>query len=365
MPDAPLRLRVDGGDYAGWKTVRVERSIEAIVGAFELSVSERYPGQPQARPIRPGQSCEVWIGSERVISGYVDEVSVSFDATTHSISVRGRDKALDLIDSAPDLSPGSWMKVTVLELARILSEPFGVSVRADAPVGLPFETVALTPGQKPWELIEERCRYRQLLPISDGAGGIVLTRAGSALSPVALVEGQNMLSASGEFSHAERFRDYTVKGQSTGGDEIGAELSIFPSGKARDPEIKRHRPLLVVPTSSVDPERCQQRASWEAIFRAARGDRVSVVVQGWQQPNERLWPVNARAQLRSPTLGIDGELLISSVTYLLDEQGSRTELSLVRPDAFTPPPDAEPPEMGLGFAEIQDLAGVGDSFAGE
>jgi prophage tail gpP-like protein len=278
---------------------------------------------------------------------------VRFSAGDHAITVRGRDRVADLIDCAPDVSPGSWMNVTIEELARILAGPFGIEVRAEAPVGSRFDLVALNPGQRAFELLEERCRYRELLPISDGLGALVLARAGTAVSPVALVEGENILAGVASFSHTDRFQVYTVKGQSPGGDLVKEEISISPVARARDAAILRHRPMLVVPSSAVDLERCQRRARWEAIVRAARGDRAEITVQGWTQPGGVLWPLNAKVRVESPTLGVDGELLIAGARYSLDEQGSRTELELVRPDAFTAQPDEEVPEHSF-FGEDDD-----------
>ena len=348
MP-SDLILRLGAAEFAGWKNVSVTRTIEAGSGSFALGVSERNPVDPSKREIRPGLECEVWLAEQRVIAGYVDSVSRAFDASQHEISVAGRDKVSDLIDCAPDVSPGEWQNVTVLDVTRELAALAGITVRADAPVGDPYERIVLGPGQRSWELIEERCRYRQLLPISDGAGGLLLTRAGSARCPVALIEGVNILGGSAEFTHTERHRRIVVKGQSSGSDFAGEALSIAPSGDARDAEIRSTRELTIVAGSSVDPEKAQKRAAWEVINRAARGARAQVVVQGWTQPSGLLWPINALVQVQSETLGIFGEMLISGATYELGESGSRTTLSLVRPDAFLPPPDREAPMTSLGF----------------
>jgi len=60
------------------------------------------------------------------------------------------------------------------------------------------------------------------------------------------------------------------------------------------------------------------------------------------------------------TLGIFGELLISGVAYEYGEGGARTTLTLVRPDAFRPPPDREVPEANLGFGPpLESASGPG------
>ena len=52
MPE--VILTVGGRQYGGWKSVDIRRGIEQIAGSFELSVTERWAGQDQMRPIRQG-----------------------------------------------------------------------------------------------------------------------------------------------------------------------------------------------------------------------------------------------------------------------------------------------------------------------
>lgn len=347
MPE--IELSVSGRIFGGWTAMTVTRSMESAVGTFTLSVSERWPSNPTQRPIRPGASAVVLLDGQTVITGFVDTVRIGLTGDSHTIQVRGRDAALDLVDSAPDLDPGEWSGLTVLEVAKALAEPFGIKVSADVDVGAPFQKVALNPGQRAWELIEELCRYRALLPVSDGLGGLRLTRAGLGRAVTPLVEGGNILRASADFSWTDRYSDYVVKGQTQGSDEFFGDAAAAPVGHARDAEIKRHRPFLVIASSGVDEQQARDRARWEASVRAGRGARATITVQGWTQEDGSLWPVNSRVAVRSPTLGLDREMLISGVTNSLDEEGTLTRLSVVRPDAFELLAEPEVADEELGF----------------
>jgi hypothetical protein len=87
-----IKLKVNGREYAGWKTARVTRSIESVAGSFELGISERWSQDADPWPILEEDECSLSIGSEVLITGYVDERSPSFDATQHGLSITGRDK---------------------------------------------------------------------------------------------------------------------------------------------------------------------------------------------------------------------------------------------------------------------------------
>src|SRR6266705_19641 len=96
-----VRLKVGGGDYGGWKSVRISRGIEQIASGFEVSVSEIWPGRDPARDlvkIKPGDACRLSIHADEtdkegttVITGFVDEVRITHDATSHEIKIAGRD----------------------------------------------------------------------------------------------------------------------------------------------------------------------------------------------------------------------------------------------------------------------------------
>jgi prophage tail gpP-like protein len=349
LPLDQVTLRVAGTAYSGWKAVRVARSIESLSGAFDVSYTERSPMQPSARPIHPGDAVEVAIGEDVVITGFVDSVTVGLSASAHELSISGRDAAADLVDSAPDLPPNEWYEITVFELAKILAAPFKVPVRTEVPPGRKIEKAALNPGDRAWELLEARCRFEAILPVSDGHGGIVLTRAGTLRADTALVEGENILGATLALSQAERFSHYIVKASLQGNDFQFGEQVAECIGRATDPEIKRFRPFTVVASASADSGQCADRAKWEATVRAGRGARATVVVQGWHSGGGQLWPLNALVALRSLSLGIDDEMLIVGVQQTLDEGGTKTTLELVRKEAFALIKQPEVPTLASEF----------------
>lgn len=49
-------LWVNGMIYGGWTAIRINRGIEQLAGSFTLSVTEKWPGQAEARPIKKGDS---------------------------------------------------------------------------------------------------------------------------------------------------------------------------------------------------------------------------------------------------------------------------------------------------------------------
>lgn len=339
MPD--LRLRVNGREFGGWKSARVTRTIEALCGSFELGLTDRWSGQAEPWPIREEDECELLLDGEVVISGYVDARRVSLGPEERTLSVSGRDRAADLVDCSAVLgTTWEFLGANVLTLAGALAKPFGIAVTMQAGVvPKPVAKLSVDPGDTAFEALERACRAAGVLPVSDGRGGVVLTRAGTARAATALVEGENILGASFDYDSSGRFARYLVTGQRQGTDEDYGEAAAMVQGTARDATVRRAaRVLMVRAESGITPELARQRAEWEAKVRAGRAEAGRVTVQGWRQGNGALWPVNALVAMRSPACGVDGELLITEATSRIDSGGTTTELALKRPDAYLPEP---------------------------
>ncbi len=358
-----LELLVDGTAYGGWERVRVSRSIEQMAGAFEISVSEKWPsldsrpGAPplrvpqtglkigSTRPLKPGQSCSVQIGDQTVITGFIDAVNPSYTATDHLITLSGRDRTGDLVDCSATHRPGQWFDQKIETIAADLCAPFSIPVKATVDSGPPLPSFVIEPGQSVFAAIEHICRPAALLPVSDGQGGLILTRPGTTGCQTRLERGRNILSASASFSNAERFSEYTVEGQfSDFGDLFpDAESSAHVLANAKDKEIDRHRPLLISAEDVVDQDAAAERAAWEASVRAARSRQARITVQGWrEQPDGPLWQPNCRVRLTDDWLGINDELLITGVTLSKDGGGTTTELTLMPPGVFASGPGKNP-----------------------
>lgn len=381
-----LTLKVGGQIYGGWKSVAVRTGIEQIAGSFELAITERWPNQPRDWAIPPGEFCQVEIGDDVLISGYVDAVAVSYDAASHEIKVNGRDRAGDLVDcSAPSTA---FTGLTFEEIARRLCAPFDIAIYDETTGGRKLTTKEVKVGKKGtppkkqrvagkvpkqavqngetvFKTLEKLARNEGVLLVSDGEGGIVITRAGLGGDCETVLEfGKNILRAGFEHSHANLYSEITVKGQAAAAD--AGKFSVVhasPKGvvkrkevKTGNSEIARHRPLIVVAETQADARRCQQRAEWEAGNREAKARKITITVQGWREDSGALWRINKRVRVLCPWMRIDEWWLIASVAYKLDQGGTTAELSLVSEKAFDQLPEI-PETNGAAPAKFQVIGG--------
>ena len=127
MPDNVI-LTIQGQRYDGWTAARVVRSIENITSTFAVSVSERDPGLDAAKAVKPEDECVLSFDDDEIIRGYVDAVTVGYDAGSHSVEVRGRDMTGQLVDCSVANRPGEWHDARLEDIVAQLCEPFGIRV---------------------------------------------------------------------------------------------------------------------------------------------------------------------------------------------------------------------------------------------
>lgn len=356
-----VTLLVGGKRYGGWKSVRVTRSIESLAGSFALDVSDRWGALDEPWPIAEEDPCRVEIDGTVVIDGYIDKRSQSASASTRTLAYTGRDRAAALVDCSAIVEAGSVSKsnwtfynVDVFDLATKIAAPFGVRVSLQPGLESVLtrdRKVVVHPGDSCFEVIARAAGAAGVLVVNDAAGGVVITRAGTARA-TSLVEGQNILTASVEYDASDRFHRYLISSQIPGTDDASGEATRIQA-QAVDTGVRRtDRVILIRPDKGYSITDSRRRADWEARIRAARAEKVTISVLGWTQPNGALWPLNMITRVRAPRLiGVDGDMLISQVEHSIGDSGQITQLGLVRPDAFTPEPAATVGSTG-GWKEL-------------
>ena len=358
-----IRLRVNGRTFSGWTSIAVTRSIEAAAGAFDLGVTARYPGAENPIQIRPGSACSVWIGDDRVLTGFVDAISGDYDSTTLSRTVSGRSATGDLVDCSAVASPGKWAGVTVEAIAAALAAPYGVAVVVDPGVstGGPVAKHRLEFGETVIESIERLAVSRGLLVTDDAAGRLVLTRAGSRRTATPLEYGSNILKGNARFDASGVFAEYRAKGQRSGNDQDFGAVVAEVVGTATDPDVTGRPRILILPgDKTMTTADAQARASYEAATRAGRSIEAQYTVAGWRDAAGDLWAPNTLIEVRDPVLGIAGEMLIVEVVLSLDDGGTLAALKVAPAAGYR----ADPLKLANTRGGVRAASGLWQEIAG-
>lgn len=112
--------------------------------------------------------------------------------------------------------------------------------------------------------------------------------------------------------------------------------------------MTRHRPKLLLAEAAGEGVSFQRRADWEVITCAARSRRLTYRVPGWRGRSGRLWRPNTMVRVKDAYLELAREMLIVSVAWTLDDQGTITEIEVAPREAFEVLPEPEPRSAGGG-----------------
>lgn len=343
--DDDLYLSVGNQTVSGWTDIRVTRGIERCPSDFDLGLTESFPGEIDEVVVRPGDECQVQIGADLVITGYVDRYRPGFDAEGHAIRATGRGKCQDLVDCAAVWPNGQISGTSALDVAAKLAAHYGIAVNCDVSglVSIPQFNVFI--GETAFEIIERISRYSQLLVFDQPDGNLRLAQAGTVKAAGGLAQGFNVQSAFIDYAAEQRFSKYTVFTQSVlTFSDIGAGGNVVAS--VDDVGVKRTRERYIVAEAVHGfPDLAVKRANWEMNRRVARAAVVTLTTDNWRDAEGVLWTPNTLVSISLPTLKLENEVwLIGEVTYRRSEaEGTTAELTIMRPAGYLPEPVALQP----------------------
>ena len=351
-PDKNLAyMDIEGRKFSRWKTLSVQRGLEQACSTFGFTASAPRPFDVNPIGVSPGQLAVIGIGTDKLITGFVDVVEGSGSKDNHLFSISGRSKVGDLVDCSVISKPRQFSSYSILNIAQSLADSYDISVSLQAGVEdeiIKYYSVESTASVL--EAISRLARLRGLLLFDDPAGGLILGRAGSSKTSDALKVPGNALTMQLTCDASRRYSEYLCKGQSAGDDDNFGTITTEIEGSAFDAGNNRNRTKVIKPETKARKKFCLSRAQWEASTRLGKSTRVTATVRGWRQSTGVLWAPNQNTICTFPDIGLnDAQLLISKVSYSLTEEGQITTLTLLPENAFLAQPITAALLKKIGF----------------
>lgn len=336
-----VTLSVGGTDYGGWKAVSISAGLERQARDFTLSITWLWPGGgPVPQRIRQGDAVEVRIGEDLVLTGYVFSTPIRYDAETVTLSIAGRSRTADLVDSAAVNSPGQWRGQNVQKIVAAIAAEYGIAVVNDAAVSLGVDDHTIEPGETAFESIDRLLTLSRLFSTDDGQGRLVIATPGSAGRAVDVLElGKNILSGDSALDFSNVFSEYVSKGQRSGTDTSFGTAATQVQSSIGDERVGRRRVKVIQQSGQLTPAMARARVEWERANAVSKALAVNYVVQGWRQSNGALWRHNMIVRVIDPLIGFDRDMLISEISYELGDSGTLARMTVAPPDGFLPEPN--------------------------
>lgn len=370
-----LTLTVSGLVLSRWTSSQVCRNLRDIAGSFTVqyrdSGREALSFDPDLDPfprfptVLAGQACSVALDGTTALTGWIDKVSAKWSGSQLTCTITGRDKTGDLVDcSAAPNGPVEYRNLNPLQIAQAICKPFGITVSADVDVGGYFPVFGIDADEIALSAIEKAARQAALLVVSDGVGGLLLTRGGSTRAPAPLTRPGNIQDGGIESDWSQRFSDYYVKGQTNKSVTRKAQVPLFTpatdptdgstfpietsttatttesvssimTGHAIDPEITRYRPTVRTVKTQSGGASVTEQAFWGLRVAKGMGETLQYKVLDWRAGTANaLWLPNALSHVTDPFAEVDKDMLISGLTYQYDGTGETTQLELAGRTAF-------------------------------
>lgn len=381
-----ITVQIGDKNYIDFKSFNLYKDIESLSGQFHVSVSPPYDMRDFIIDIQdPNSPIIIDIDGEPIITGYVDNIDIGYDTTYHDITLTGRDKTADFIDSTLDsktFNPPIGFVALLTKLLQIVGYQvvpppknigFGVPIGngkqqisiinnagAIEPLSI-SEGIQLRHSETAYGLIQKMAEKRQLILSSDGNGNILIRKIGDERSETILqnidqdASINNIKSGSLKIDFSNRFNKYTIKSMlnpSNNGTPYGDDASevsnvgVAQMGVSYDNEVRATRKFTAIGSSAMTSGDCKNRAMWQANIARTKGFSYCCEVFGFRQNLNKikslgyagnpLWKPNQLVYVNDQFANIDDDMLIKSVTYNQDlKTGSTTKLELVNKDSYS------------------------------
>lgn len=344
-----LYIRLNGVDYTNFKQANVTRSMENACGSFTFSTTANADNY---FPILVGDEVQIIADEAKVLTGYVEQITMACDASSHTISVSGRSKLADLVDSnvgaTKEFDEGSSFKTICSTVLADLG--LDVSVIDNVGTGTFEDKASADVGENAFAFLETLARKKSVLLSDDEEGNLVLSQSGTVkfdLTIKNVVGGNdnNVLMSELVKDHTQRFNKYTCKSQlnplslnffNSDNEDVVNQESI----EQIDSDIRSSRVYEFEAEESMTEDEATARAKWERAVRIARSTNYTARIQGHTNDAGEAYTPNTIINVLDNFAQLDEELLVKTVVFdYSDVGGSTTTLTMTYKDAFNPEPD--------------------------
>jgi prophage tail gpP-like protein len=308
-----------------WKTLRVNKSIEAVCGAFVLTYINTDIENINC-DTTIGTTVKIKVNNTLILTGYVDDINGSYDEKSHELTIIGRDKTCDLVDCCyyEEGSPNEWKNQSIKKIIETFCASFGISVKVDTSVTTEVLNrkvyFKINQGETAIESLGRLCKPHGFLFLSKGEGDLTLTRFTNEI-PFGQIElGINVLNSNIRGTNRDRFSKYIVKSQ-TAGDDLASLLGSQQLNATKTDElINRHRPLIVVADGISNFDEATKKVKWEALTRAAKSRVYEYTVPNWTVDGHQPWKPGQYVHIKDAFWGINDTFIIANIDFNFSAQ---------------------------------------------
>jgi prophage tail gpP-like protein len=368
---------INGQEYSNFLSYEFSRDIEGLLKPFSLTLNI----PEDRRVIKTGNRVVIKIDGESFLTGFIEDVLETDQQDKSIVTIIGRDSLCDLVDSKLGAkiykTPVSFVELTksvlkalnynVVDKKTRFSREEDISVinnYGDIAILEANDDVAHRDNDSAFEVIKRCADKRRLILNSDGDGNLVINKIGNTVCDTVLLRYRNnnesnVLTSKVHRDDTSRYHKYIVKSIVIGskqtsnatidpreseiitkGREGGSSSIINGTGIYYDDEIRNTRVLTIFKQVS-NLKQATELAKWEANIRKTQSFSYDCSVIGFRQnfdddiEKNPLWQVNTLVDVEDEIKDVFGRFLIKSIRYIKDNNGTRSNLTLVEEKSYT------------------------------
>lgn len=345
MPDNIVKIEIDGVDFSAFKSGSVNKRLDALCGSFEIVTTKDLMSDYE---IGTQNDCLIFLNDKKAMTGVIDAITPSEDPDSSEVSITGRSRTSDIVDSeipAPVSLSGEFSLTYLVEKILKIFGLDNIAVLNKIDKQRTFtkgDIVSSEPDKNAFELMNDYAQKLSALLITNADGDIVITRGGSSgrYSDILLNDiddpDNNILSSDAGYDYSERFFKYVVYSQSnatTQKENVSID-NVQQKGIAYDDDVRPTRFKVIKANNACNSATCQEIATLEANIRRANSLKYSNEVAGWETNSGELYDIDKIIHVKDVDTDIDSDLLIKAVTFSFGDS-NKTSLEFCDADAYT------------------------------
>ena len=322
---------VGGSRWTAFESVSVVAAVKHAARSFTLEIAAEAGAVETAATFQVFAPIQIYANGDLLIDGYIDERAARLTGQKGEITVSGRAKGADAVDSTAMHATGRFDNKSPLDIARAL-DAHGIGFTSSIDLST-LKEFQLTPGETLFRAVERLARDQGATLRGMPNGGIDFWNATQATDRHAggLVEGVNIEEIHSTLSGGNRHSHVHVRGQKYDGH--GAE-NLRIESIATDGAVPRYRPQVIVADGDIDKPRARKRARHHRDRKAGNGLKCIVGMATWRDDAGTIWTPGHRLWTESPFASVRQDMILEQVEFMQTSERTTARLRLVDPRAY-------------------------------
>ena len=330
-----VTLKTNKTEFKNWSNIQITRSLRAISGKFQLTC---FLSTKENINLNPGDDCEIYYQDKLMITGFIDTLDVTLTANEYQISISGRDKSGNCVDSTCINTNKSFKGSNLIEIATPLVLPFRISIESKtnkAKNPIPLSSFQFC--ESIYETIDKLARTIGVLVYSNEQGNLIFADTSSEVIDTLCV-GKNVLEITSSKDASEKFQKYVVVSHSRDANNAVEEVKA----ESVDTSVKSPRIKKIFVRKNSSKEYCQARSKWEMSNHIAKSEQITMTVPDWITSSKNIWSVNSLVTVQCSQMNLHDNYLINDIEFMIDpDRGFITQIKLVNKNSYSFEPHSE------------------------